>query len=60
MENLTTEKLIKGLQVISGLYPLQQITAISFEDGSGNKFNYTVDNKDHFIDLTIWANNPLF
>lgn len=35
----------------------KQVTSIEFEDGSGHKFNYSVDceNEKRFIDLSEWV-----
>lgn len=41
---MTTLRLIEAIQAIQRVYPDKRITAIQFEDGSGNSFNYQVDN----------------
>lgn len=54
---MNTLRLIQAIACIQQLLPPKAIiTAIEFEDGSGNKFNYTVllynASATHFIDLT--------
>jgi hypothetical protein len=52
---MKSHKLLLALVIIMGIFAKdkKEVTAIQFEDGSGNKFNYQLDGGDwQFIDLT--------
>ncbi len=42
MNRITTLRLIEAIQAIQRALPQAIITAIQFEDGSGNSFNYQI------------------
>lgn len=49
---MKTSKLVLALQILEKIESAQ-IIKIEFEDGSGNKFNYsTTDESNKFIDLS--------
>lgn len=44
--------LVDALRAIHGVFPVESVTSISYEDGSGKRFNISVGDKNYYVSLS--------